>query len=240
MEAAAAPKPKPRTMASILAEWPSLARYWRVLAREGRLPDPDTVTVYCTAPPPGYAIPPTAGGAALPGEGLVWFRECPPHPAIFIHEAIHLAEKRPPASAAVEPSEEYYAHNGTATIIALERLGILDQTEGNPLRLLEELTIDLIRDEYARWRASGAPRYIGAPQPHCLTEELLYNGILVPIPSPGPASGPCEAEASARGTGYEYYTAWLIWLHAAGTPATAEVAARIALRLLGGGKGQHA
>jgi hypothetical protein len=107
---------------------------------------------------PPAALSDTAAGSADINAKLIWFREEPPHPVVFAHELIHIADKKVDRERRSR-LEEVYASNLADLVVLLANLDIKPPT--NPLRLFEDVGLKDIADSMRRHlRLQGSDREI--------------------------------------------------------------------------------
>jgi hypothetical protein len=107
---------------------------------------------------PPAALSDTAAGSADINAKLIWFREEPPHPFVFAHELIHIADKKIDRERRSK-LEEVYASNLADLVVLLADLDI--KPPSNPLRLFEDVGLKDVADAMRRYlKLHGSDREV--------------------------------------------------------------------------------
>ena len=130
-------------------------KIYDIVAMEDRLP-PASKIVVSDEPP---ATPPdTVAGSADIDAKLIWFREKPPHPVVFAHELIHIADKKISREKRLR-LEEVFASNLAELVVLLAELNIKPPT--SLLRLFEDVGLKYIADSMRKHlKLQGSDREI--------------------------------------------------------------------------------
>jgi hypothetical protein len=121
---------------------------------------------------PPAALSDTAAGSADINAKLIWFREEPPHPVVFAHELIHIADKKVDRERRSR-LEEVYASNLADLVVLLANLDI--KPPANPLRLFEDVDLEDVADAMRRYlKLQGSDREV-------IEQYCELTGIIPPI-----------------------------------------------------------
>ena len=148
-------------------------KIYDIIAMEGRLPPPNEILV--SGEPP-LEFPGTVAGSADIDNRLVWFREEPPHPVVFAHELIHIADKNVNRERRSR-LEEVYASNLADLVVLLADLDI--KPPSNPLRLFEDIGLEDVANAMRRHlKLVGSDREV-------IEQYCELTGVIPPIAEMG-------------------------------------------------------
>jgi hypothetical protein len=144
-------------------------KIYEIIAMENRLPPPNEIMV---SDKPLATFSDTVAGSADIDNRLLWFREEPPHPFVFAHELIHIADKKISREKRLR-LEEVYASNLADLVVLLADLNIPPPT--NPLRLFEDVGLKDVADAMRRYlKLQGSDREV-------IEQYCELTGIIPPI-----------------------------------------------------------
>ena len=130
-------------------------KIYDIVAMENRLPPPNEIMV---SDKPPVEFPDTVAGSADIDAKLIWFREEPPHPVVFAHELIHIADKKISREKRLR-LEEVFASNLAELVVLLAELNIKPPT--SLLRLFEDVGLKYIADSMRKHlKLQGSDREI--------------------------------------------------------------------------------
>jgi len=130
-------------------------KIYDIVAMEGRLPPPNEIVIIDKPP---VEFPDTVAGSADIDAKLIWFREEPPHPVVFAHELIHIADKKVDREKRLR-LEEVFASNLAELVVLLAELNIKPPT--SLLRLFEDISLKDIADSMRKHlKLQGSDREI--------------------------------------------------------------------------------
>jgi hypothetical protein len=145
-------------------------KIYEVVAMEGRLPPPNEIVIIDKPP---MEFPDTVAGSADIDNRLLWFREEPPHPFVFAHELIHIADKKISREKRLRLEEVYASNLAELVVLLLAELNIKPPT--SLLRLFEDISLKDIADSMRKHlKLQGSDREV-------IEQYYEIIGIIPPI-----------------------------------------------------------